>query len=447
MAQSSLARAEPTESTLARIKAFNPWLSADDPLELPLKVCSLLRDEYTFFRGTVDLYYDWCRDNCQDWLKSDDVLFLHGDVHLGNIGTYRSVSGNRFAVVDLDETFSGPYQLDVLRGLLSLRFAASDNRIELSQSDRTALIDRYLESYAEGLSGRLTADDLEDRYPLVKSLLKKAREASAADYAGKFCTGKPLNRFQPTRQKKGRVSDIMVPVDRKTRDTIATAIRTLLTTDNVGFNAVPIKPRVEPTDILDVVQWSRVDSGGSQGVRKYLVLVAPNEAWDNAPLILQLKEEPLPAVDRAGLPNAPSKTERATRVANQYLLLIDPMPWLTGHVSVDGRGFLVRTKDPFSEEPESDDFKTRDALMQGARLLGETLGRAHRAGLRVIKGLHRIPKIAAQIKTLAPEFAARSDAAMEHLHKAYMNLKQDGEAQKMLETAKRRIDEARKAGA
>lgn len=446
LASNSPARAEPRESTLARIREFNPWLSPDDPLQLPLKLHSLVRDEYTFFRGTVDLYYDWCRDNCRDWLKSDDVLLLHGDVHLGNIGTYRSVSGNRFAVVDLDETFSGPYHLDVLRGLISLRFAASDNRIELSRADRTALIDRFLEAYTEGLSGRLTSDDLEDRNPLVKSLLNEARDTSAAEYAGKFCTGKPLSRFRPTRQKKGRVADIMTPVEKKTRDAIAAAIRTLLTKDNVGFNAVPIKPHVEANDILDVVEWCRIDSGGSQGVKKYLVLVAPNAAWENAPLILQLKEEPIPAAARAGLITAPRITDRAERVANQYLLLIDPLPWLTGHVEVNGRGFLVRTKDPFSEEPEPEDFETRDALMNGAQLLGETLGSAHRAGLRVLKGYARIPNIARQTKMLAGEFDARSNAAMEHLKEGYMNLKQDSEAQQLVERARRRIAEAQGAG-
>lgn len=447
MALPSLALAEPPESTLARIKKFNPWLSAEDPLELPLKLHSLMRDEYTFFRGTVDLYYDWCRDNCRDWLKSGDDMILHGDVHLGNIGTYRSVSGNRFAVVDLDETFSGSFQLDVLRGLLSLRFAASDNRIELSQSDRIALIDRYLEAYAEGLSGRLPPGDFEDRHPLVKSLLKKAHKTSAAEYAGRFCRGKPLSRFRPTRQKKGRVTDIMTPVDQTTRDTIAAAINTLLTPDTVGFHSGTVTPRVESRDILDVVQWSRIDSGGSQGLKKYLVLVAPRDDWENAPLILQLKEEPVPAAARAGLIPAPAITERAAHVASSYNQLIDPVPWLSGQVVLNGRGFLVRTKDAFSEEPETEDFKSRDALMQGAQLLGETLGRAHRAGLRALKGQHRIPQMAAQIKTLAPQFAGRSDAAMEHLHRAYVNLRQDPEAQRMVETARRRIDEARKAGA
>jgi len=448
MCATTLSADEPP-TTLARIRQFNPWLSAEDPLELPLKLHSLLKDQYTFFRGTVDLYYDWCREHCADWIKfRDDGLLLHGDVHLGNIGTYRAGALNRFAVVDLDETFQGPFQLDVLRGLISLRFAALDNRIDLSQSDRTTLLDQYLAGYFDGLTGRLSGDDLASRHPLVKSLLKKAAVGDPAELADKFCEGKPPRGFRPVRLKKHRVADIMTPVDNKTRQAVAEAVRVFMASDGAGFIAAKRKSHpVEAKDVLDVVRWSRIDSGGSQGLRKYLVLLAPDEAWDNAPLILQLKEEPAPAAARAGLVNGPAGVERAAQVSTNYSLLIDPPLWLVGHTEVDGRGYLIRTKDPFSEEPEAGDFDTPAALMDGARMLGATLGQAHRAGMRVhpVRD-ERIAAIAAKVKTLAPQFAERSEAALTHLHRAFVNLQQDAEARTMVEVAKRRIKTAQKAG-
>jgi len=441
-----VANSEPQTSTLPQIQRFNPWLSPEDPLELPLKLHSLQKDEYTFFRGTVDLYYDWCRDHCTDWIRStDDYLILHGDVHLGNIGTYRAADGNAFAVVDLDETFTGPFQLDLLRGWLSLHLAASDNRVELSQADRAVLLEHYLTAYTDALTGKAKSEDLVKRHPMARALLEKADDGDPAELAEKFCEGRPPRKFRAVRLKKGRVGDIMTPVDGKTRTAFAKAAAQFLATDTAGFTPSTLRTAFGEKDILDVAHWSRIDSGGSQGVRKYLVLVAPNPAWDDAPLLLQFKEEPVPAAARAGLVSSTGGAERARLVSYTYLSVIAPIPRLVGHAEVDGRGYLIRTKDPFSEEPESGDFDTLGAIMSGARLLGETLGHAHRAALRVgVSKIDRVTPIAAKIKALSPLLAERGEAALAHLHERFTNLQRDAGAQSLVDVAKRRIKDAEK---
>jgi len=433
--------------TLQRIRDFNPWLSADNPLELSLKLHSLLRDEYTFFRGTADLFYDWCREYCTDWKTApNEGLLLHGDIHLGNIGTYRAAGGFCFGVVDLDESFLGPFQFDLLRALMSLRLAASDNRVDLSQTDRANLQDRFLTAYRDGLTGTLTAEDLAQRHPLVKALLKTARAGDPVKLAGKFCTGNPPTKFRSTRLKKGRISDIMMPVDDQTRQSVANAVIAFASKNTERFSTAGRTGPFDIKDILDVVQWSRVDSGGSQGVRKYLVLLAPGKGPAEAPLILQLKEEPLPAAARAGLISSPASGERAAQVATASLLLNDPPALLIGHAELDKRGFLIKTKDPFSEEPDAGDFKTVEAILEAAALLGGTLGQAHRAGLRSHPNFKdQISLLSDKTRTYARSLTERTDAALAHLHRAFVNLQQDAAARSMVDQAKRRIESAKRA--
>ena len=79
-------------AVLAQLMELNPHLATDDPRELPMKLRGLLRGEAEFFEGTADLFYLWCARHCSDWLEqTEGMVPLHGDAHLGNIGTYQAV--------------------------------------------------------------------------------------------------------------------------------------------------------------------------------------------------------------------------------------------------------------------------------------------------------------------------------------------------------------------
>jgi len=439
--------AEPP-STLEQIRKFNPWLSEDDPLQLPLKIHSLMQDEYTFFRGTADLYYDLCK---KSWTKviSRDAPFitLHGDVHLGNIGTYRAWTSHgaaiRFGIVDLDETFQGPFELDVARALVAIRLIASQNQIDLAKPGQTDPDKTLLEGYARALTGRAAADDAARRHPIVQKLIKKANKGEPGELAGKFCTGEPPRRFRSVRMKKGHVADIMIQPDAGTRAAFEKAVFAFLDSDGgrpVLARWLGRSPDKSPI-VADIARWTRIGSGGSQGVHKYLVLL---RAVDDAapPLLLQFKEEPVPAAERAGLGSTTSGPERAAKVAAAYDALLEDPCWLVGHAIVEGRGYLIRTKDPFSEEPSVEDIKTYDDIMAASALLGETLGRAHRTALK------RRPDGDAAIDYIVEQLGAPMRlhllCSMTEVitRSAYENLRNDPAARKLVQIAEKRIKEA-----
>src|SRR5690606_17738103 len=114
-------RSEPTPYQRLE-QAYAPYLDPRDPLAWPMKVSSLTADPYKFWRGSKDLYYAWARTACADWL-ADQASYgvTHGDLHLGNIGTYASGWGTvSFGMVDFDDSAHLPVQLELLQGMITL---------------------------------------------------------------------------------------------------------------------------------------------------------------------------------------------------------------------------------------------------------------------------------------------------------------------------------------
>lgn len=448
-------RAEsPPESTLGRIMRFNPWLSPEDPLQLPMKVRAISQDEYTFFRGTADLFYDWCRVQSPQWSQDDDAnVLLHGDIHLGNTGTYPVVTTDgrraiRFGVVDPDETVRGPFQLDLLRALTTLRLAAVENKRPLNELEVNELTRELVNAYRDALTGQVKAEDLARRHPVVAALIAEAEGGDLGKAVRNYCKGKPARQFRTARLKKGNVSDLMRRVDDKTRAEVIEAVWLYVRTgdEKAVRDQLRLKTKSDvEKQVRDVVRWTRVESGGSQGIHKYRVLLDRALKDSDAPLILELKEEPVPAAQRAGLLNAATGPARAREVADGQADMLGEPRWLGGCTMIGDRGFLVRARDPFSEEPSHRDFADRAAMADAARLLGDVLGIAHRRGtLRGNDGALRIGRIAARLTTVMPQLPVLSKAAAEETLRNFAELKSDPRTPAFTKRAQAEIDAAAK---
>lgn len=447
--------AQASTDPLAAIRRLNPHLSPDDPAQLPMKLRSLLQDEQKFFRGTADLFYLWCRDHCADWMGDRDArVLLHGDVHIGNLGCYRAVGEGKptiaFSVVDLDEVIEGPFQLDLLRAAVSLRFLARTHGVPLSTSQWKAAVGKLCKSYGEGFEN-WTDEQRLSRIAQVKKLLDKARAGNARQYLTEFCTQTPQRRFRPVRFKKDKPAGLMTPVDRATREAIVEALWTWLASPEAAATRGPLKftHRVEfQQAVQDCVRWTRLDSSGSQGVWKYLVLVEPpdrllesSSAGDRAPVIIELKEEPTPAAVRAGLLGAETGPDRAARVAEAHRQFLPSLPRILGSVPVGPRGFLVRSKDPWSKELSDKDFATAEGIAEAAVIIGQALGQAHRRALEqdVSKDARRSRILTIVRKVLDQQLVDRSLLAEEHLLAQYKILRKDSTARRLAATAEKFI--------
>lgn len=409
----------------SRIAELNPHLSPDDPRGLPMKFRSLRTDAFTFFRGTADLYYDWCRENTADWLNRPHArLRLHGDVHYGNIGVFRTAESSdfvRFGVVDLDETFEGPFELDVLRGITSLRVAATARRIDLDASRQAELARRFCAVYSAALRAKLDAATLADRHAVVRGLVEKVRNARLGKFAKRYLREDGPPRFAPARHKKNQVVDIMEPPPQAVRAALTHSLRDATGRMPPASRRMLIGDR-EPAPV-DAAIWTRLGSSGSQGVAKYLVLADATLSDGAAPMLFEFKEQPRPAAERAGL--AHSETDRGREVAAAHAALQPSPSWLVSHASIDGRSFLVRAKDPWGEEPDWEDLRSVDDFLAAADLVGETLGHAHRHALKAGKSSTRPEQLADLAEAGVDEFTRRAAKLDAHLARCFEEFRSD----------------------
>ena len=76
---------------------------------------------------------------------------LVGDLHLENIGTFRTARGVALHVNDFDETFEGPWSFDVARLLTSTLLARPE--LQVTGLEVIALAEQLLEGHAAGVAG------------------------------------------------------------------------------------------------------------------------------------------------------------------------------------------------------------------------------------------------------------------------------------------------------
>lgn len=426
---------------LGLVMAFYPDLDSADPRSLAFKVRSLIRDEYSYFRGMAPSFYQAASAPAAEWMaqESNHVL-LHGDIHIGNIGTYQGPghAGKdiHFGVVDLDEVIEGPFQLDLLRAMTAIRFGwqSDSGEVPWQQTAR-----ELCAGYEATLSGATNSDSVL-QHPAVKGLLSKAARNQARPYVARYMEEGAPPRFRSARIKGGLAKDLLDPLLQDERDAVQTALWNYLQNGCDSKTREEFRFASEPElrdSVVDIVRWTRVESSGSQGVHKYLVLLRRPLKTEEGDLILELKEEPIPSAARAGLIQATAGTARAEQVANAGRLMLNPAPRLVGFTSIGERGFLVRTKDPWAEELEPTDFGRpgKESALMAARLMGEVLGIAHRNVLINRNQPQRIESIRAQSRELPTQLSQLSETVEKRLRKEYTALKADPAARALVDRA------------
>jgi uncharacterized protein (DUF2252 family) len=440
-------------SILSRLAAAHPELSAQDLREFPMKIRSLLSDPYTFFRGTCHLFYE----RCATWeeYKSNDVprVLLHGDVHIGNLGTMNvgSLKNPRaqFGPIDLDETFEGPFDLDLLRAMTAMRFAAGPIGVEGSDVNWPGVAETLCAAYAEGIEGRITTEDLAQRHEAIASVLRRAAAGSLESYLGRYT--EKHERFRAARRTGSGVRGLMEPVSSETRrellESVFAAIRPTgqqASLCDLGFEEVESWSAA----VLDVRRWTRVGSSGSQGVRKYLMLVRV-PGTGALPFVFEIKEQPGAGAARAGLIASVPVTERGAFVAGAHPRLLGGPSDCVGSAALSGKSFLLRIKGPWEEDLGIDDFKSKaksERIPAMASVLGHTLGIAHRRSCPAEGRSEIMDSILKRIPALPETLSHRSEVLESALRFAFEELRNDRDAVELAERASRFLADAAKAG-
>src|SRR3712207_86017 len=101
--------------------AFPPLMEAD-PHAFRVKYRKMAADPFAFYRGTACLFYADMTSADDPWVDDrTSRIWIHGDLHASNFGTYLDSTGRMvFDVNDFDEAYVGHYTWDLRRFVASL---------------------------------------------------------------------------------------------------------------------------------------------------------------------------------------------------------------------------------------------------------------------------------------------------------------------------------------
>ncbi|HET6937751.1 MAG TPA: DUF2252 family protein, partial [Nocardioides sp.] len=166
--------------------AFAPLMRAD-PAAFRGKFRTMASDPHAFYRGSACLFYaDVTTEDDPFADEQTGRIWVHGDLHVENFGTYLNSDGLMvFDVNDFDEAYLGHFTWDLQRFAASLALVGWQKA--LPEDDVRRLIGRYLRAYLSQVDEyEQSADDdfalhLDNTEGPVHDVLVEAREMRRAD--------------------------------------------------------------------------------------------------------------------------------------------------------------------------------------------------------------------------------------------------------------------------
>lgn len=326
--------------------AFGELLAAD-PAAFRVKFRKMAASAFAFYRGTAALFYhdlDQDRRGGPYLDERTSRVWIHGDLHAENFGTYMDAQGRLiFNVNDFDEAYVGPFTWDLKR------FAASVALIgyakALSDEQITELVRVYAAAYRERIHALATGAKSDEVPPFNLDtaegpLLDALRDARSLTRFGLLDSMTEIRDFE-RRFAPGGGS---IELDAATRYKVLAAFDGYLETLPESSLTRPDSYRVK-----DVVGRRGIGIGSVSLPSYNILLEGTSDALEND-VVIYIKQAQTPAVSRHVTDSAIRgyfQHEGHRTVISQRALQAHADPWL-GWTELDGgrparrRGLAVR---------------------------------------------------------------------------------------------------------
>jgi len=349
-------------------------LMAADPAAFRVKYRKMAADPFAFYRGSACLFHsDVTR--IEDVWGSEEAnrIWIHGDLHAENFGTYMNADGRLvFDINDFDEAYIGHFSWDLRRfaasmALLGWQKALPDHAVrELIQDYVHAYLDQ-VDHYVKSDSDDDFALHLDNTEGPVHDVLVAARMRSrVAMLAGMtdIVDHARVFRDDPTVRRLER------PEEQK----VIAAFEQYLTT-------IPESKKFDRSLFYDVraVIGKSGFGIGSAGLPAYTLLIEGySQSLDND-VILSMKQANIPAVSRfveSGPVEEYFEHEGQRTVVSQRALQVHTDP-LLGYTTIDGVGFVVSEVSPYEADLDWGEINEPDEMASVVKLLGRATAKIH----------------------------------------------------------------------
>ncbi|MEV4508363.1 DUF2252 domain-containing protein [Dactylosporangium sp. NPDC049525] len=348
-------------------------LMAQDPAAFRRKFRKMAATPFAFYRGSACVYYADLNGVADPFLdERTSGVWIHGDLHAENFGTYLNSEGVLvFNVNDFDEAYVGPFIWDLKR------FAASVALIGYAKALSDTVIGDLVAGYArtyvselraiaaggEEAIGSLTLDTTDG---VLRDVLQQARLNTRVGLLDEQTVIEDYDR-------RFAMSDGVYLVDAPTRAEVEAAFDAYLPTLPSWDGT-----RTERYTIKDVVMRKGVGIG-SAGLPSYNVLLEGHTQALENDVIIYMKQGQTPAVSRwitDPKVKAYFKHQGHRTSESQRALQAHADAW-AGYTELRGVGQVVAEVSPYAADLDWSDVNELADLAGVVNYLGRATARMH----------------------------------------------------------------------
>ncbi|MFD9304132.1 DUF2252 domain-containing protein [Streptomyces sp. NPDC060048] len=369
--------------------AFGELLTAD-PAAFQVKFRKMAASAFAFYRGTACLFYADLEHERHGGPYLDERtgrVWIHGDLHAENFGTYMDANGRLvFNVNDFDEAYVGPFTWDLKRFAASIALIGYTKA--LSDEQISELVRIYAAAYRERVHALATGAGYEEvpSFTLDTAegpLLDALRDARRRTRFGLLDSMTEIRDFE----RRFAPGPGTIELDAATRYKVLAAFDGYLET-------LPDESLVRPDSyrVKDVVGRRGVGIG-SAGLPSYNILLeGHSDALEND-VVIYLKQAQTPAVSRHVTDLSVReyfRHEGHRTVISQRALQAHADPWL-GWTELDGTGQLVAEVSPYAVDLDWSDLDDPRQIAAVVADLGRATATMHGAADEQQSGQTLVP--------------------------------------------------------
>ncbi|WP_299166368.1 DUF2252 domain-containing protein [uncultured Arthrobacter sp.] len=354
------------------VEAFKPLMEAD-PHGFRTKFRKMAADPFAFYRGSACLFYADMKEMTDNWADDNTSrVWIHGDLHAENFGTYMSSTGQlTFDINDFDEAYLGHFSWDLRRFTTSLALMCWQKA--LPEEAVRSLARTYLSAYLDHVKHYDDAgqDDfalhLGNTSGTIHAVLLAARASRRTDLLDAMTFVEDHERHFQDNSKTRRLDDAEYAMVAKAfEDYLGTIPEDKRSAREIFYN------------VKDIV-GSTGFGIGSAGLPAYNVLIEGyNEALEND-IIISMKQGNVAAPSRIVTDDRVRsyfEHDGHRTVISQRALQVHTDTFL-GYTTVDGVGFVVDELSPYKADLRWDNLTEPDEIEPVLVDLGRATAKVH----------------------------------------------------------------------
>jgi uncharacterized protein (DUF2252 family) len=351
--------------------------AAPDPFRTKFR--KMARDPFAFFRGSSALFWaDLGPDGSfggrdDQWMaEHGDRVWIQGDLHAENFGTYMDADGRLvFDVNDFDEAYVGPWTWDLRRFVTSLSLLCWQKALPDRVID--TLVEHYVRSYLDHVGHYVEEHDdtewaltLDNAEGAVLSTLQQAKLRTRA-------TILDAETIIENYQRRFAEHSSVHHLEDDERDQVLDAFERYKQTIPEHKRDVKIR-----FGVLDVVRKTGVGIG-SAGLPMYSVVIEGSSQALGNDVVVSMRQANEAALGRVIDDDDIIKAfeHHGHRTAVSQRALQAHADRYLGWTDIDGAGYVVSEYSPYELDLEWDDINTPEDMETVVDQLGRATAKIH----------------------------------------------------------------------